>query len=206
MDIAIIGTGNVGSALARACGTAGHPVVLAARHPDRARMVAAQVGARAAGSNREAVEAAELVVLAVPSTVTAPVVEDLAERLDGKIVVDPTNPMNLAPNEIFHTAGSVPEALQVLTPEALFVKAFNTILASRLTDPATDGVPLDGLYAGDDAGAKATVARLLADLGFRPLDAGPLAAARGLELMAYLNIDLNLRNKWPWHSGWKLLA
>src|SRR2546421_2058829 len=206
MDMAIIGTGNVGSALARAGRAAGHSVVLSARHADHAMKVAADVGGRAAGSNREAVQAAELVVLAVPSTATAPIVEELADGLDGKIVIDPTNPMNLAPTEIFRTSGSVPEALQVLAPGVPFVKAFNTIFASRLTDPATDGVPLDGFYAGDDAEAKATVARLLADLGFRPLDVGPLVAARALELMAYLNIDLNMRNNWPWHSGWKLLG
>jgi NADPH-dependent F420 reductase len=205
MDIAIIGSGNVGGALARACVTAGHPVVLAARHADHAMKVATDVGGRAAGSNHEAVQAADLVVLAVPSTATAPIVEELAQQLAGKIVVDPTNPMNLAPTEIFRTSGSVPEALRVLAPEVSFVKAFNTIFASRLTAPATDGVPLDGFYAGDDADAKATVGRLLADLGFRPVDVGPLVAARALELMAYLNIDLNMRNNWPWHSGWKLL-
>jgi 8-hydroxy-5-deazaflavin:NADPH oxidoreductase len=206
MDIAIIGTGNVGSALARACVAAGHSVVLASRHADHAMKVATDVGGRAAGSNGEAVRAAELVVLAVPSTATAPIVEELGEDLTGKIVVDPTNPMNLAPTEIFTTSASVPEALQVLAPEVPFVKAFNTIFASRFTEPATDGVPLDGLYAGDDEAAKATVGRLLGDLGFRPLDVGPLVAARALELLAYLNIDLNMRNGWPWHSGWRLLG
>jgi NADPH-dependent F420 reductase len=206
MDIAIIGTGNVGGALARACVAAGHSVVLASRHAEHAQKVAGEVGARAAASAAEAVQGAELVVLAVPSTATAPLVEQLGERLTGKVVVDPTNPMNLAPAEIFRTSGSVPEALQALAPEVPFVKAFNTIFAGRLGQPpGEDTVPLDGFYAGDDAAAKAVVARLLADLGFRPLDVGPLAAARALELMAYLNIDLNVRNNWPWRSGWKLL-
>jgi NADPH-dependent F420 reductase len=206
MDIAIIGTGNVGGALARACVTAGHAVVLASRHAEHAQKVASEVGARAAGTAAEAVQGAELVVLAVPSTATAPLVEELGERLTGKIVIDPTNPMNLAPAEIFQTPGSVPEVLHALAPGVPFVKAFNTIFAGRLGQPASpDGVPLDGFYAGDDPEAKAAVARLLADLGFRPLDVGPLAAARTLELMAYLNIDLNVRNDWPWRSGWKLL-
>jgi NADPH-dependent F420 reductase len=206
MEIAIIGTGNLGSALARACVTAGHQVVLSARHADHAMKVATDVGGRAAGSPREAVRNADLVVLAVPSTATAALVEELAGELTRKIVVDPTNPMNLAPTAIFLTSGSVPEALQVLAPEVPFVKAFNTILASRLTEPDPDGVPLDGFYAGDDEAAKATVARLLEDLGFRPLDVGPLLAARALELMAFVNIDLNMRNNWPWRTGWKLLG
>ena len=206
MDIAIIGTGNVGSALAGACVAAGHSVVLSARHADHAQKVAAEVGARAAGSNREAVDGADLVVLAVPATATAPVVEELADGLDGRVVVDPTNPMNLPPDELLHGTGAVTEALRVLAPGARFVKAFNTIFASRLTDPVIDGVPLDGLYAGDDEAAKETVAGLLADLGFRPLDIGPLGAARVLELLAFVNISLNARNGWPWRSGWKLLG
>jgi predicted dinucleotide-binding enzyme len=69
-----------------------------------------------------------------------------------------------------------------------------------------DGVPLDGFYAGDDEAAKATVAELLATVGFRPLDVGGLPAARVLELMAVLHIGLNIGNNWPWQSGWKLLG
>jgi predicted dinucleotide-binding enzyme len=86
------------------------------------------------------------------------------------------------------------------------VKAFNTVFASRLNDPVIDGIPLDGFYAGDDAPAKQVVADLLADMGFRPIDAGDLLTARALELMAFLNITLNARGGWPWQSGWKLLG
>jgi NADPH-dependent F420 reductase len=206
MDIAIIGTGNVGSALARACVAAGHRVVLSARHADHAEKIAAEVGGRAAPGNRDAVRGVDLVVLAVPATATAAVVEELGDELDGRVVVDPTNPMNLPPDELLQGTGAVTEALRRLVPEARFVKAFNTIFASRLTDPVVDGIPLDGLYAGDDTAAKEVVAGLLTDLGFRPLDVGPLAAARVLELMAFLNIGLNARHGWPWRSGWKLLG
>jgi 8-hydroxy-5-deazaflavin:NADPH oxidoreductase len=206
MEIAIIGTGNFGSALARACVAAGHTVVLSARHPEHAQKVAAETGARAADHPRAAVRTADLVVLAVPATATAPVVEDLDEDLAGRAVVDPTNPMNLPPEELLRASGPITDALRVLAPEARFVKAFNTVFASRLTDPVVDGLPLDGFYAGDDEPAKEMVAGLLADLGFRPLDAGPLAAARTLELMAFLNITLNASHGWPWRSGWKLVG
>jgi len=185
---------------------AGHSVVLSARHPEHAQKVAGEIGARAADSTRAAVGGADLVVLAVPATATAPVVESVAGDLAGKVVVDPTNPMNLSPEELLRAAGPVTDALRVLAPEARFVKAFNTVFASNLTDPVVDGVPLDGYYAGDDGPAKDTVAALLADLGFRPLDAGPLAAARILELMASLNITLNANHGWPWRSGWKLIG
>ena len=206
MEIAIIGTGNVGSALARACVAAGHTVALSARHAEHAQKVAAELGARAADGNRAAVGGADLVVLAVPATATAAVVEELGDDLVGKVVIDATNPMQVPPDELFRGSSPVTEALRVLAPEARFVKAFNTVFAANLTDPVVGGVPLDGYYAGDDGPAKDMVAALLADLGFRPLDAGPLAAARILELMAFLNITLNASHGWPWRSGWKLIG
>jgi 8-hydroxy-5-deazaflavin:NADPH oxidoreductase len=67
-------------------------------------------------------------------------------------------------------------------------------------------VRLDGFYAGDDEAAKSTVAELLAAIGFHPLDAGELLAARVLERMAVVHISLNARHGWPWQSGWKLLG
>jgi NADPH-dependent F420 reductase len=206
MRIAIIGTGNVGSGLARACVAAGHEVVLTARHAEHAMKVASDVGGTAAASNREAVEGAELVVLAVPSTAVASILDDVGSLVAGKTLVDPTNPANRDYSDILSASGSVSEGIQLLAPEAVVVKAFNTVFASRLTDPVIDGIPLDGFYAGDDEAAKSTVAQLLAAIGFRPLDAGPLLAARALEMMALLNMNLNARNGWPWRSGWKLLG
>lgn len=94
----------------------------------------------------------------------------------------------------------------LFAPELTVVKAFNPILAGRLNDPVVDGIPLDGFYAGDDEAAKATVAELLRAMGFRPMDAGVLLAARALERMAFLNISFNVRNGWSWQSGWKLLG
>ena len=206
MQVAIIGAGNVGSALARALVNAGHTVVLTARHADHAAKIAAEVGAHAATSNTEAVEGAELVVLAVMSTDVAAIVDEVGPALDGRIVVDPTNPTGGGYSEILTASGSVSEGIQALVPAARVVKAFNTVFASRIADPVIDGVPLDGFYAGDDEAAKSTIADLLGGIGFRPLDAGPLVAARALELMAHLNINLNARNGWPWQSGWKLLG
>jgi 8-hydroxy-5-deazaflavin:NADPH oxidoreductase len=206
VKIAIIGAGSVGSALARAFVGAGHRVVLSARHPEHAAKVAADVGGQAATANLEAVEGADMVVLAVSSKAVASVLDEIRSDLDGKVVVDPTNATSGDYAELFDATGSLADAIQLLAPGALVVKAFNTIFASRIADPVVDGVPLDGFYAGDDEAAKATVAELLAAIGFRPLDAGGLPAARVLELMAVLHIGLNARNGWPWQSGWKLLG
>lgn len=206
MRIAVIGVGNVGSALARACAAAGHTVVVSAGDPGHARVVAAEIGCEAAGSNVEAVTGADMVAFAVPSTAIGPLTEELADHVGGKVVVDPTNPVKEDYSGLLTESGSAAEGIALLLPDAAVVKAFNTVFASSILDPVLDGVPLDGLYAGDDELAKASVAELLAGIGFRPLDCGPLEAARTLEEMAFLNISLNARNGWPWRSGWKLLG
>jgi predicted dinucleotide-binding enzyme len=118
--IAIIGTGNVGSALARACLAAGHDVVLSSRHPEHAAQIAGDLGARAAASNGEAVDGADLVALAIPSRAVASVVDELTGQVEGKIVVDPTNPVDADVN-ILHATGSVAEGIRLVVPEARVV-------------------------------------------------------------------------------------
>jgi 8-hydroxy-5-deazaflavin:NADPH oxidoreductase len=76
----------------------------------------------------------------------------------------------------------------------------------RQASPFVDGIQLDGFVAGDDAGAKERVLELIGSLGFRPIDAGPLAMARAPEGLAVLNISLNLANNWSWQTEWKLLG
>jgi NADPH-dependent F420 reductase len=203
--IAIIGVGNVGSALARACKTAGHTVVVTSRDPAHAEKIADELQVASAASGREAVQDAQMVVLAVPPKAVAPVLDDIAELLEGAIVVDPTNPAEDRA-VILRAAASLAEGVALLAPGARVVKAFNTIFASRLNDSVVDGVPLDGFYAGDDEGAKRVVAELLGMMGFRPVDTGELLTARALELMAFLNMSLNARNGWSWQTGWKLLG
>lgn len=206
MRVAIIGVGNVGSALARACSIAGHSVVVSARHPAHAEKLADELRVAAAGSNVEAVRGADMVVLAVPAMAVAPVLDEIGEMLAGVIVVDPTNAVGEDRGVILRASGSLAEAVVSLAPGARVVKAFNTIFASRLNDPVVDGIPLDGFYAGNDLEAKQVVRDLIATMGFRAVDTGELLTARALELMAFLNISLNATNGWPWRSGWKLLG
>ena len=72
--------------------------------------------------------------------------------------------------------------------------------------PITDGVRLDGFVAGDDASAKAKVLEIVRSMGLRPIDVGPLARARQLEGLAFLNMALNIVNAGSWQSGWKLVG
>lgn len=206
MKIAIIGSGNVGSAIARAATGAGHDVVVADRSPDGLVAVTEQAPVQTATSNRAAVAGADAVVLAVPFDAVEAVAVELGDELAGKIVIDVTNP--LAPNlsGLLTDATSAAELVQRAAPNARVVKAFNTVLAANQAEGAVDGVQLDGFVAGDDDDAKQAVLDLLSQIGFRPIDVGPLSAARYLEGMAFLNISLNARNGWAWGTGWKLVG
>jgi len=206
MKIAIIGAGNVGGALAGSSVRAGHDVTLSAAHPDKARTVADGAGARVAASNREAVREADVVVLAVPYGVLADVVDELGDGLTGKIVVDATNPLRADYQGLAVEGTSAAEQVQARAKGAKVVKAFNTAFASRQADPRIDGVQADGFVAADDEPAKATVLELVGSIGFRPIDAGSLEAARALEALAFLNISLQLRNNGAWQTAWKLVG
>src|SRR3990172_6223396 len=206
MKVVIIGAGNVGSALARASKEAGHDVVVAARSEDKLDALVEELGVEKAGSNLQAVRDADVVVLAVSFPEIDGLLAEVGDALEGKVVIDPTNPVkaDLSGRAFEDTSGA--EIIQEKVPGARVVKAFNTVFASKQADPVQDGMPLDGLVAGDDHDAKDTVLELLAKIGYRPIDVGPLSAARYLEGLQFLNISLNAANGWPWQSSWKLVG
>lgn len=207
MNIAIIGAGNVGRALATSFARAGHSVVIASRDPEDAGSVATATRTRVAGSNTEAASAADIVVLATPFTSAPEIAAEIGDAVAGKVVIDVTNRMSFGANgPDIDTTTSNAEELAALLPGARVVKAFNTLFASRQGDPVADGVQLDGFVAGDDADAKATVLALVASIGLEPVDVGPLARARQLEGLAFLNITVNIANNGSWQSGWKLVG
>ena len=207
MDIAIIGAGNVGTALATSFKRAGHDVVIASRDPEDAGSVAAATHSRVAISNVQAAADADLVVLAIPFSSVPDVAAEIAEAVAGKPVVDATNRMSFGANgPDIDTTTSNAEELAALLPDAHVVKAFNTLFASNQSDPIAEGVQLSGFVAGDDADAKAVVLELVGEIGLEPVDVGPLARARQLEGLAFLNITLNIANGGSWQSGWKLVG
>ena len=202
MQIAIIGAGNVGRALATSLTRAGHDVTVSAAHPQHAQEAAAQAGAQAAATNAEAVSAAELVVLAVPASAFETLAGELGSKVAGKVVVDVSN--RPTPNAD-GPGTSIAEELQTRLPNAKVVKAFNTLFASRQAQPQVGGIASDGFVAGDDAAAKQTVLDVIESVGFRPVDAGSLAAARTLEGMAWLNIQRNMAGG-SWQDAWVLVG
>jgi hypothetical protein len=206
MKIAVIGAGNVGTALARAAATAGYEVVVSAVDPEHARAVADRVGGVSAPSNSAAVQDADVVALAVPYGAVDALAREIGSALVGKVVIDATNPLKPDFSGLAVTDRSGAEVVQEKLPGASVVKAFNTVLAANQAEPVVDGVSLDGFFASDDVAAKTVVADLLAAVGYRPVDVGGLAGARALEHMAFLNISLNAGNNWPWRTGWKLVG
>jgi NADPH-dependent F420 reductase len=207
MNIAIIGAGNVGRALGTSFVRAGHSVTITSRDLEDAGNVAASTGAVVAASNAEAAAAADIVVLATPFSSVPEIAAEIADAVSGKIVVDATNRMSYgADGPDIDTTTSNAEELAAILPGASVVKAFNTLFASNQSDPITDGVQLDGYVAGNDATAKAKVLDLVASIGLKPVDVGPLGRARQLEGLAFLNISLNVANGGSWQSGWKLVG
>lgn len=206
MKVAIVGAGNVGSALAGAAVGAGHEVVLTARSAESTQAAATKTGARAVADTRGAVTEAEIVILAIPYTAIDEVLGELGDALDGKIVVDVTNPV--APDMTSRLTNGTSAAAQIAErlPRAKVYKAFNTLFAARMSDPNVDGTIVDGFVAGEDGPAKDTLVEFVRSLGFRPIDAGPLPLAAALEDLALLNIGLQIRQGWSWQSGWKLVG
>ncbi len=192
MNIAIIGTGRVGSALAGGWLKAGHRVTFGARDlgSEKVRAALARHPEARAASLAEAAAGAEVVVLATPWPAAQPAAA-AAGDLRGKVLIDCTNPIGPDGLAVGLTT-SAAEQLAAAVPGAHVVKAFNHMGAEVMADPRyADGRQAVMVYAGDDAAAKATVAALAADLGFQPQDAGPLRQARLLEPLALLWITLS---------------
>ena len=177
--IGLIGAGNIGSQIARLAVKSGHDVVISnSRGPETLAPLVAELGPHArAATVAEAAKAGDVVVVTIPLKHyrTVPV-----EPLAGKVVIDTNNYYPQRDGqipELDNESTTTAELLQAHLPTSKVVKAFNHIYAAQIT---TDGRPAGtkdrrGLViAGDDSGAKATVARLLDEFGFDAVDAGPL--------------------------------
>ena len=202
MQIAIIGAGNVGRALATSLTRAGHDVTITAEHAENATEAATQTGATAGTSNASAAAGAQVIVLAVPAQSIRQIAGAMGSSLDGKVVIDVSNRPTPSPDG---SATSIAEELQGQIPAAHVVKAFNTAFASRQANAQVNGIAADGFVAGDNAAAKQTVLDVVESVGFRPVDAGSLASARTLEGMAWLNIQRNLAGG-TWQDAWVLVG
>jgi len=206
MKIAIIGSGNVGKALAKSSLKAGHNVTMTATSAEKAAESAKATGSHSATSNTEAVKDADLVIVAVPYDKLGEVFRGLGTAVDGKVVIDSTNHINTQnPGEVLNGLSNA-EEIQKRHPKVHVVKAFNYSFAARMAEPSVGGTRLDGFVAGDDQAAKDKALEFVESIGYRPIDAGPLVMARALEAMGLLIVTLQIKHGWSWQNGWKLVG
>ncbi|MGH9865036.1 MAG: NADPH-dependent F420 reductase [Candidatus Acidiferrales bacterium] len=196
MKIAILGAGNVGGALGRGWAAKGHSIFFGVPEPqsEKMRSLLTSIGANArAGSVQDASANAEVVVVATPWEAAQNAIL-AAGNLSGKIVIDCTNPLapDLSGLVLGHTT-SAAEAVAGWAKGARVVKAFNTTGAGNMANTHYGAGRLAMCVAGDDAAAKKAVVKLTEDLGFDPIDAGPLKNARLLEPFAMLWIYLAVK-------------
>jgi 8-hydroxy-5-deazaflavin:NADPH oxidoreductase len=175
MKVAIIGKGNVGSAIAKGLASK-HEIKFGHRDPKESVAEAAKWG--------------EIVIIAVPHGAVTDVVEELGFAAYGKVVLDVTNAIAENGELAIGFTTSAAEELQKKIPKARVVKAFNTVFAANQSTGKVGNETLTLFVAGDHAKAKQSVMQLGKDIGFEPVDAGPLKAARYLEPMAMLLISL----------------
>ena len=190
--IAVIGTGNVGSALGPAFAAQGHAIVYGSRNPAAdtvTELVARTAGEAKAMTPDKAVIGADIVVLAVPGMLVEEITKSLGD-LSGKIIIDPTNPLKRTQTGLEHGVDtSNAEIIQAAAPNAHVVKAFNALNWKTMVDPAESGGPVSIPLVGNNGSAKDKVAELVTGMGLEPIDLGPVEHARWVEGMLILWIN-----------------
>jgi len=188
--ISIIGTGNMGQAIASVAAKGGHTVQLLGQSDSNAQVDG------------------EVVVLAVPYPALAAVIAERGTSLVGKIVVDITNPLDFETFDSLTVPTDSSAAAEVATalPESRVLKAFNTTFAGTLVAGTIGDQQTTVLIAGDDADAKSTLAGIVTSGGLAAVDAGTLKRARELEAAGFLQLTLAASEKISWTGGFATVA
>jgi 8-hydroxy-5-deazaflavin:NADPH oxidoreductase len=193
MKITIIGAGNMGHGIGARAVAGGHAVEVLDRDPADAQALADQLGDSADVLDSAAAFGGDIVVFAVYYPGIKEAVQQYADRLKGKVVVDITNPVDTDTWDRLATrpgSSSAEEVARLVRQGTPVVKAFNTTFASTLLVGEVHGQQLDVLIAGDDDDAKQKVSQLVMDGGLRPIDVGPLSRAQQLEQLGFLHISI----------------
>jgi hypothetical protein len=214
VNLTILGSG----AMARAIGTralvGGHSVQVLSRDPEHYQALAEELRSLAFSSETVAVGPpdepliGDLVVIAVPYPAAFTLVRRYSEELNGKIVIDITNPINESDDSLVTPpdTSAAEEIAKKLPSGVSIVKAFNTTFASTLADGQVAGQPLDVFIAGDDPGAKQTVGDLAQTGGLRAVDAGPLSSARALEQFQLVHMTVQRQLDTGFKSAIKIIS
>ena len=210
MKIGILGTGEVGQALAAGFVKRGDEVMIGSRDPEKAKKSAAAVDAKVkGGSFADAGKFGEAIVLATLWAGTRGAI-DLAggDAFENKLVLDVTNPLVFEPNSpprlaLGHT-DSGGEQVQRWLPNARVVKVYNTVGNKHMVDPQFPGGPPDMFLCGNDEGARMEVAKICQDFGWGVIDLGGIEQSRLLEPMCILWVLYGARTG-TWDHAFKLL-
>jgi 8-hydroxy-5-deazaflavin:NADPH oxidoreductase len=208
MKVTIVGAGNMGRGIGTRVVAGGHQVEIVDRDPAEAQQLAEDLGGSATALDPGAPFGGEVVVFAVYYPGIKDAVQQYADQLAGKVVVDITNPVipRLGTASPRRRAAPPPEEIQQLVPQgAVVVKAFNTTFAGTLVAGEVSGQQLDVLIAGDDDNAKQKVSQLVSDGGLRPIDVGLLHRAQQLEQLGFLHMSLQQTLGLNFGSAVKLL-
>jgi NADPH-dependent F420 reductase len=187
--VSIIGTGNMGQAIAAIAGKGGNSVEL--------------IGSSDSGQQ----VTGDVVVLAVPYPAVAEILRTRGESFAGKVVVDITNPLDFATFDSLTVPADSSAAAEIAAalPQSRVLKAFNTTFAGTLAAGVVGSLTTTVLIAGDDADAKALLAGIVTAGGLRAVDAGSLRRARELEALGFLQLTLAASEKISWTGGFGLV-
>jgi predicted dinucleotide-binding enzyme len=206
----ILGSGEVGQALAKGFAANGYEVRIGTRSPGKLAKFSKSTGI-AEGSFDQVAAWGEAAVLAVLGKAALDAVRLAGpDNLRGKLVIDTTNPISDEPPEdgvIRYFTGpndSLMERLQSAYPQIRFVKAFNSVGSSLMVHPMLSGGPPTMFYCGNDVGAKAVVGHVIEQFGWEGADMGGVIAARALEPLAQLWCIPGFRQD-EWMHAFRLL-
>ena len=200
--ISIIGSGGMAAAIGGRTAKAGYNVEVISRDPAKARALADKLAAGATTGTYGAAPAGDIIILAVPYGSAAAVVTDFVAALDGKVIIDITNPVTPDMSGLVtpHGSSGAQEIAKGAPAGAHVVKAFNTIFGHVLAK----GGRLDAFIAADDPEAKARVSTFIESLGLRPLDVGGLHMAATLEALGLMMIGLAKNGAGTWDIAMKV--
>lgn len=215
MRVLIIGCGNMGRGIATRVAAGKHVLMLYDIDSAAAEKLANDLGGTkpngakvaVAETPADAVPESDVIILASWYGANLETAAMLGAELDGKIVVDISNPLNESYDDLVTPPGtSAVETIRDAVPGgARFVKAFNTTFAGTLLSGQVSGQTLDVFIAGDDQAANDTVATLARDGGLNAIDVGALKRARQLEALGLLGITLQSRLGTQFGTAWKLV-
>jgi 8-hydroxy-5-deazaflavin:NADPH oxidoreductase len=209
MEIAIIGAGDVGGTLGKIWIKKGHQIMFGVRNlqsPNVLNLIRSTNSGVKVGTIGEAASFADVIVLAIPWMVVEEAIKSAGD-LSGKILIDPTNPINAdLTGLVIESSTSAAEEIARWAKGSKVVKAFNSIGAKTLNNLQFGLVRADAFICGDDYKAKTVVKKLATEIGFDTVDAGPLINARVLEYMALLWIQLAYSRQMGPNIAFKLLT